>query len=34
LEQLDSAEAAMLLARIKRLTRKAEAMLAVEKELG
>ncbi len=34
LEQLDSGEIAMLLAHIERLTRKAEAMLAVEKELG
>ena len=34
LEQLDSGEVAMLLAHIDRLTRKAEAMLAVEKELG
>ena len=34
LEQLDSGEIAMLLAHIDRLTRKAEAMLAVEKELG
>jgi DNA-binding MarR family transcriptional regulator len=34
LEQLDPAEVAMLLAHIDRLTRKAEAMLAVEKELG
>ena len=33
-EQLDPAEVAMLLAHIDRLTRKAEAMLAVEKELG
>jgi DNA-binding MarR family transcriptional regulator len=34
LEQLDEAEIAMLLAHIDRLTRKAEAMLAVEKTLG
>jgi DNA-binding MarR family transcriptional regulator len=34
LEQLDSDEIAMLLGHIDRLTRKAEAMLAVEKELG
>jgi DNA-binding MarR family transcriptional regulator len=34
LEQLDPAEVAMLFAHIDRLTRKAEAMLAVEKELG
>lgn len=34
LEQLDDAEIAMLLAHIDRLTRKAEAMLAVEKALG
>jgi DNA-binding MarR family transcriptional regulator len=34
LEQLDPAEVAMLLGHIDRLTRKAEAMLAVEKELG
>ena len=34
LEQLDDAEIAMLLAHIDRLTRKAEAMLAVEKTLG
>jgi DNA-binding MarR family transcriptional regulator len=34
LEQLDPAEVAMLLTHIDRLTRKAEAMLAVEKELG
>jgi DNA-binding MarR family transcriptional regulator len=34
LEQFDRAEVAMLLAHIDRLTRKAEAMLAVEKELG
>jgi DNA-binding MarR family transcriptional regulator len=34
LEQLDPAEVATLLAHIDRLTRKAEAMLAVEKELG
>ena len=34
LEQLDPAEVAMLLAHIDRLTRKAEAMLAVEKELS
>src|SRR6201998_776160 len=33
LEQLDDAEVAMLLAHIDRLTRKAEAMLAVEKTL-
>jgi DNA-binding MarR family transcriptional regulator len=33
LEQLDDAEIAMLLAHIDRLTRKAEAMLAVEKTL-
>jgi DNA-binding MarR family transcriptional regulator len=32
LEQLDPAEVAMLLGHIDRLTRKAEAMLAVEKE--
>jgi DNA-binding MarR family transcriptional regulator len=34
LEQLDSDEVAMLLGHIDRLTRKAEAMLVVEKELG
>ena len=34
LEQLDADEVAMLLAHIDRLTRKAETMLAVEKELG
>jgi DNA-binding MarR family transcriptional regulator len=34
LEQLDSEEIAMLLGHIDGLTRKAEAMLAVEKELG
>src|ERR1700753_3868438 len=34
LEQLDSGEIAMLLEHIDRLTRKAEVMLAVEKELG
>lgn len=34
LEQLDDAEIAMLLGHIDRLTRKAEAMLAVEKTLG
>ena len=34
LEQLDSDEVAMLLRHIDRLTSKAEAMLAVEKELG
>ena len=34
LEQLDPADVAMLLGHIERLTRKAEAMLAVEKELG
>jgi len=34
LEQLDPAEVAMLLAHIDRLTRKAEATLAVEKELS
>jgi len=34
LEQLDADEVAMLFAHIDRLTRKAEAMLAVEKELG
>jgi len=34
LEQLDSDEVEMLLEHIERLTRKAEAMLAVEKELG
>lgn len=34
LEQLDPADVAMLLGHIDRLTRKAEAMLAVEKELG
>jgi DNA-binding MarR family transcriptional regulator len=34
LEQLDPGEVAMLLAHIDRLTGKAEAMLAVEKELG
>ena len=34
LEQLDSREVAMLLDHIARLTRKAEAMLAVERELG
>ncbi len=34
LEQLDSDEVAMLLAYIDSLTRKAEAMLAVEKELS
>src|SRR4029079_9617164 len=34
LEQLDSDEIVMLLGHIDRLTRKAEAMLAVEKELG
>ena len=34
LEQLDPADIAMLLGHIDRLTRKAEAMLAVEKELG
>jgi DNA-binding MarR family transcriptional regulator len=34
LEQLDPADVAMLLAHIDRLTRKAEAMLALEKELG
>ena len=34
LEQLDSGEVAMLLEHIDRLTDKAEAMLAVEKELG
>ena len=34
LEQLDAEEVAMLLAHIDRLTRKAEKMLAVEKELG
>jgi len=34
LEQLDADEVAMLLAHIDRLTRKAEKMLAVEKELG
>ena len=33
LEQLDSGDVAMLLEHIDRLTRKAEAMLAVEKEL-
>ena len=34
LEQLDSGEVAMLLEHIDRLTGKAEAMLAAEKELG
>ena len=34
LEQLDADEVAMLLAHIDRLTRKAETMLEVEKELG
>jgi DNA-binding MarR family transcriptional regulator len=34
LEQLNGDELAMLLGHIDRLTRKAEAMLAVEKELG
>lgn len=34
LEQLDPADVVMLLGHIDRLTRKAEAMLAVEKELG
>ena len=34
LEQLDSGEVGMLLEHIDRLTRNAEAMLAVEKELG
>jgi DNA-binding MarR family transcriptional regulator len=34
LEQLDADEVEMLLAHIDRLTRKAEKMLAVEKELG
>ena len=34
LEQLDGSEVAMLLGHIDRLTRKAEAMLAVEKGLG
>ena len=34
LEQLDGSEVAMLLGHIDRLTRKAEAMLAAEKELG
>jgi DNA-binding MarR family transcriptional regulator len=34
LEQLDPVEVAMLFAHIDSLTRKAEAMLAVEKELG
>lgn len=34
LEQLDPAEIAILLSHIDRLTRKAEAMLAIEKELG
>jgi len=34
LEQLDADEVAMLLAHIDRLTRKAEKMLAVEKETG
>jgi DNA-binding MarR family transcriptional regulator len=34
LEQLDSNEVAMLLEHIDRLTRKAEAMLVLEKELG
>src|SRR5437899_8767270 len=34
LEQLDADEVAMLLAHIDRLTRQAEKMLAVEKELG
>ncbi len=34
LAQLDPAEARMLLAHIDRLSRKAEAMLAVEKEQG
>jgi DNA-binding MarR family transcriptional regulator len=34
LEQLDSDEIAMLLDHIDRLTRKAKAMLAVERELG
>jgi DNA-binding MarR family transcriptional regulator len=34
LEQLDAGDVAMLLAHIERLTRKAEKMLAVEKELG
>jgi DNA-binding MarR family transcriptional regulator len=34
LEQLDAEEVAMLLAHIDGLTRKAEKMLAVEKELG
>ncbi len=34
LEQLDHADVAMLLGHIDRLTRKAEAMLAVEKQLG
>lgn len=34
LEQLDDHEVTMLLAHIERLTRKAETMLALEKELG
>jgi DNA-binding MarR family transcriptional regulator len=34
LEQLDAGEVSMLLTHIERLTRKAEKMLAVEKELG
>ncbi len=34
LEQLDADEVSMLLAHIERLTRKAEKMLAVEKELS
>jgi DNA-binding MarR family transcriptional regulator len=34
LEQLDEADVAMLLDHIDRLTRKAEAMLAAERELG
>jgi DNA-binding MarR family transcriptional regulator len=34
LEQLDSGDIAMLLEHIDRLTQKAEAMLAVEKQLG
>jgi DNA-binding MarR family transcriptional regulator len=34
LEQLDPADVAMLLGHIDHLTRKAEAMLAVEKQLG
>jgi hypothetical protein len=34
LEQLDAGEVSMLLIHIERLTRKAEKMLEVEKELG